>query len=206
VDEHCHGGALLQITTFHASWSEWFCAVFWCSQYTSDILVVPYLMKTNSSTNFLSQKTAANSFLAYNICLNILGLFGVCVSQMEPKSHHLSLIRSGREIHCHIFGITVKVKAEGRYFPCCGCTCGRFQNRCYLKPVAAWPKCEKLIQNTVWLVEIHIKVLKLWTTVFPNILVNTLNKIITHYRCPFTLLFILSICLPTYLWAFYTTA
>jgi hypothetical protein len=37
---------------------------------------------------------------------------------------------------------------------------------------------------------------------FTNFLVNTLNKIITHYRWSTTSLFIVNICLPT--WTFYT--
>jgi hypothetical protein len=47
-------------------------------------------------------------------------------------------------------------------------------------------------------VEIHTKVLNCEVLSFTNFLVNTLNKIITHYRWPTTSLFIMNICSPMF--------
>jgi hypothetical protein len=58
-----------------------FMQFFSVSQHTtSDVTVVPCCINSIISTPFLSQKTAATSFMADNICLNIFGMFGKCVS------------------------------------------------------------------------------------------------------------------------------
>jgi hypothetical protein len=48
-------------------------------QYSYDVIVVPCCMNFTISTPFLYQKTAAISFLADNVGLNVFGLFGECV-------------------------------------------------------------------------------------------------------------------------------
>jgi hypothetical protein len=59
--------------------SEWPYAVFSVSQYTCNIIMIPYCMNSTISTPFLSQKTVAIIFLADSVCLNFFGLFGECV-------------------------------------------------------------------------------------------------------------------------------
>jgi hypothetical protein len=47
-------------------------------------------------------------------------------------------------------------------------------------------------------VEIDMRALKLWITIFLKFLVNTLSKTITHHRWPTTSLFIMNIRLPIF--------
>jgi hypothetical protein len=105
---------------------EWSYAVFlvFRKQYTSYVSVVPCCMNSTTSTPFLSQKTAAVSILANNVCLNFFSLFGECVydhcltalwfqhSEMEPRFHHLLFICCDWEIHCHLCGIALKSQSR----------------------------------------------------------------------------------------------
>jgi hypothetical protein len=49
------------------------------SKYTSDVIAVPCCMNSTISTPFLSQKTAAISFLADGVYLNFFGFGGMCL-------------------------------------------------------------------------------------------------------------------------------
>jgi hypothetical protein len=71
------------------------------------------------STPFLFLKTAATSFLADSICVNIFGLFGKCmciycfdcslVSRVtHKKKNFYCLLHCDWEIHCHLCGIAKK--------------------------------------------------------------------------------------------------
>ena len=100
------------------------------SLYTSDITVVPHCINSTISTPFLSQKTAASSFLDNDVYLIFFGLFGDCVyincfawfqhSRMKPRFHHLLLVRSDWEIRRHVCGIALKSQSRSHsvHFVC----------------------------------------------------------------------------------------
>jgi hypothetical protein len=68
-DVHCHGGALHQMSAFHAFCSEALHSFFGVSQYTFDIIMVPCCMNFTITTPFLSHKTVAIRFVAGRQCL-----------------------------------------------------------------------------------------------------------------------------------------
>jgi hypothetical protein len=74
VDAHCHGGALHQMSAFHAFCAERPYAFFFSVlQYRSDIIVTPYCVNFTISTPFLSQK---------------MTVLRIKQSKMQPRFHH----------------------------------------------------------------------------------------------------------------------
>jgi hypothetical protein len=80
---------------------------------------------------------------------------------------------------------------------CFVCTLEHFHNPPCTKLVIALPNCDNLVECMKF-VEIYMTVLKLWSVVFHNTLVNTSNNIITHYTWPTTSLFSVNICSPIF--------
>jgi hypothetical protein len=132
VDPHYYGGAQHRMTAFHVFFSEWPYEIFSSvSQYTSDVIVIPYCMNSTISAPFLSQKTVAISFLAGRqrlfkpyrrvlwICMHPLLWLLSCfnIHELNPKFHHLLLVRCDREIHCHLYVIALKSQSRSRSLP-----------------------------------------------------------------------------------------
>jgi hypothetical protein len=102
------------------------------------------------------------------------------------------LLRFDWEIHCRLCGIALKTKPFSAF---CVYPLTFF--------VTAWPKCNSLIQNSEWnLWKFTRKLSNCEAPSLTNFLVDTLNKIITHYRWLTTLL-IMNI-LFAHFWTFYT--
>jgi hypothetical protein len=145
-------------------------------------------MNSPISTPFLSQKTALISFLA-DVCLNFLAcLANVCAftaltaalfrhSQIKARFYHLLFIWRDWEIHRHLCCIALKKSKLKRFSAFCS------HPWAFLELVIAQPNCDTLVENTasnLW--NLTWKFLNCEAQSLINFLVNTLNKIITHYR------------------------
>jgi hypothetical protein len=102
---------------------------FSVSQHTADVTVISCCMNSTISSPFLFQKTAAISFLADKVCLNLfVCLVDVCEStalwfqhpQTKPRFHHLLLVWCNWEIHYHLRGITLTLQCRIPYLTCAG--------------------------------------------------------------------------------------
>jgi hypothetical protein len=168
----------------------WAYAVFFSiSQYTSVVIIVPCCMNSTMSMPSLSQKAVIINFLA-DVCLEIYGLFSECVCihcfegfrfhhlQIKPRFQHLLLVRCNWETRCRQHGIAIKIKAKAilcilwapvsNFEPVLSRTCDAYLT-------------DNLVENSaynLWKFTRHI-----WNceaSSFAN-MVDTLNKIITHY-------------------------
>jgi hypothetical protein len=132
-----------------------------------------------SSSLFPDQKTGTISFLSGRHIFKLLWLaWWMCASsaftalwfkysEMKPRFCHLLLVWCDLNICCDLSGFTQKSQSQ-RHYLCLVCTCEHFQTH--------------LVQN-LWqlnlsmIVEIHTKVLELWSIIFHDFFFSTLNKI-----------------------------
>jgi hypothetical protein len=185
-------------------------------QYNSDVTVVPCCMNSTISTPFLYQKTAAIHFLA-RVYLNFLGLFGQCVCIHSFDCSLVSTFTNKTQVSSSVICMmwlrnslpslwyhSKNDKAEA--ILCASHTCDHFRNSSCTKFVMiAYSNCANLIENSesdLW--KFTQKFWNCQALSVTNFLVNTLNKIITHYRWPTNHFNLLHENLVTYLWTFYT--
>jgi hypothetical protein len=96
--------------------------------------------------------------------------------------HHLLLLRSDWEIHRDLFSTALKSHSRSHSLHFVH-TRDNFRKQSYAKLVIAKTNCDNLVEKSAWNIRKFTR--KLWNCEAPsftNSLVNTLNKIITHYR------------------------
>jgi hypothetical protein len=116
-------------------------------------------------------------------------------SQMKPGFHHL--LQCDWEIHCHLSSIVLKGSQAKPFSAFCA------HLWAFLEPILHRTcdslACENFIKNSdrnLW--KFTRKFWNCEAPTFTNFLVNTLIKIMTHYRWPTTSFFIVNTGLPIF--------